>query len=184
MKKQNKVLIILIAILVLLLIGVKVVKIPHSKEISTSIQGLKFQLYPENEVESLPVSVEIKGSVYYSAFGEIRFKGAISIIDSSLEDPNKNRKLNMKIHKTDQGYMSALMDFEDLSTKPYWNDLYNSIFFSKDFKSVTIRVAEQNSITFIAGPAKNEVDAKKITKQLMEDYLKKNNDDGLLMYLQ
>jgi|GEM_PF-6642161 hypothetical protein len=181
--RKNKGLIILLAILLLLFIGVKVIKIPHSKEISTSIQGVKFQLYPDNEAQSIPVSVEIKGSVYYSAFGKIRFKGTINVLDSNFEDPNNNRKLDMRVHKTDQGYMSAAMDFEDLSEKPYWNDHYNNIFFSKDFKTVTIRVAEQNSITFISGPANNEVDGKNITKQLMEDYLKKKNDDGLLMYL-
>jgi hypothetical protein len=196
LKQSQKPLKIVFISLLLLTIVITLVYIAlnmYSRSIDLSIQGVKYQLGPENGNYVQPETVRIKGNWSRSLNGLRKFKGTITFAHDLIPVPKESLETTIRFDKNGYGpIMYAYFETSDSGVAMPRVYSYGTLFANADFSSVTfLKMREvvakdgtnggewngSDGLMF-AGPATTREQALMISNVLMQKHLQNDNFVG------
>ncbi|SDW08674.1 hypothetical protein [Paenibacillus sp. CF384] len=192
-QKQLKIVIISL-LLVAFVIAISYIGLNmYSRSIDVSIQGVNYQLGPENGSNIQPETVRLKGKWSRSLKGIRKFRGTITFAHETIPVPKESLETTIRFDKNGYGLIIYTY-FEksgSMNVKPRIYT-YGALFANADFSAVTFtkfrEVATKDDSKgsewnggdglMFAGPAATRVQALRISNELMQKHLRDDSYIG------
>jgi hypothetical protein len=192
-ENPRKIILISLSILIIVTTLVYIYMVTYKRSIDVTIQGVNYQLGPENINNVKPETVSIKGSWSKSLNGLRTFKGTITFAHDTIPVPEESRETTILFDKN--GYGPIMYGYFETSSSGVVMPRtysYGVLFVNSDFSSVTylkmrVVIAKDGSTggewnggdgLMFAGPATTREQALMISNELMKKHLQNVNYAG------